>query len=247
MIKQVVILAGGIGSRIQSVAGGQPKALISVAGRPFIEHQFALLTRSGLQDVLLCVGHLGEQIEHHVGDGAAWGMRVQYSRESPAHLLGTGGALVNALPLLQETFMVMYGDSFLPIDYAVFARAFVASDCPAMMSVFRNAGRWDRSNTRIAGGQIMYYDKHAPAGTTDCIDYGLTAFRRETIRPYTKRTVPLDLAVILQDLVARHELAAWEAPLRFYEIGKPEGLRELETALSRATQDKSDTATASIK
>lgn len=235
MIKQVVILAGGIGSRIQSIAGDCPKALIQVAGRPFIEHQFMLLARSELRDVLLCVGHLGDKIEHHISDGSAWGMRVQYARESPTHLLGTGGALINALPLLQETFMVMYGDSYLPIDYGAFGHAFAQCGHPAMMSVFRNAGQWDHSNTRVVNGLVSFYDKAAPSGVADYIDYGLTAFRREEIEAYRDHKLPLDMAVILKNLVARNALAAWEASQRFYEIGKPEGLRALEAVLAVPT------------
>ena len=229
---QAVILAGGTGTRIRSVAGGRPKVLIPVAGRPFLEHQLGMLAASGVRDVLLCIGHLGEQILAHVGDGSRFGVRVRCVFEDPAHLLGTGGALVHALPLLHERFMVMYGDSYLPIDYAAFAAAFDAAGLPAMMSVYRNEGRWDHSNARVAGGRVAYYDKRAPAGAADCIDYGLMAFRREVLAAYAHRPPPLDLALVLQDLVARGELAAWEAPCRFYEIGKPEGLRELEEKLA---------------
>ncbi|TAN38278.1 MAG: HAD-IIIA family hydrolase [Verrucomicrobia bacterium] len=236
---QVVILAGGVGTRIQAMAGGLPKALIPVARRPFIEHQFTLLAKNQIRDVVLCVGHLGHLIEKHVGDGSRWGLRVQYARENPSALLGTGGALVNALPLLQDKFMVMYGDSYLPIDYAAFVRAFEQGHCPAMMSVYRNAEQWDHSNTRVAEGHVVFYDKKATAGTAKFIDYGLTAFRRDLIQRYIGYPVPLDMAIILQDLVKAHALAAWEAPTRFYEIGKPEGLRELETFLNR--MDHADT------
>ncbi len=232
----MVILAGGVGSRIQSVAQGLPKALIPVGGRPFIERQFALLRASGCRDVLLCVGHLGEQIERCVGDGARLGLRVAYAWEDPTHLLGTGGALVHALPLLRETFMVMYGDSYLPVDYGAFASAFSAARTPALMSVFRNEGRWDHSNVRVERQRVVYYDKRAPVGAANCIDYGLIAFRREVIAAYAGQPLPLDMATILQALVGRGELAAWAAPRRFYEIGKPEGLRELEEHLAQAAQ-----------
>jgi len=229
---QVVILAGGLGTRLQKVAGNVPKALMPVAGRPFIEHQFQMLSAAGAGDVLLCVGHLGDKLETHVGDGSRFGLRVRYAHEDPTRLLGTGGALVNALPLLQETFMVMYGDSYLPIDYAAFLHAFMNCGHPAMMSVFRNNGQWDHSNTRVANGQVISYDKIAPLGTVDYIDYGLTAFQRQEIETYRDYKPPLDMAIILKNLVERKALAAWEAPRRFYEIGKPEGLAELEEFLT---------------
>ena len=231
MPMQVVILAGGVGTRVQSVAQGRPKALLPVAGKMFIEHQFSLLGACGVRDVLLCIGHLGDQIQEAVGDGGRYGLKVRYSCEDPKRLLGTGGALVNALPQLQSRFMVMYGDSFLPIDYAAFARAFAGAGCPGMMSVYRNEGRWDHSNTRVAQAKVVYYDKKAPAGAADCIDYGLTAFDKSVIETYRGKELPLDMAVILRDLCEKGMLAAWEAPRRFYEIGKPEGLRELDEYL----------------
>ena len=228
---QTVILCGGMGTRIASVARGLPKALIPVAGRPFIEHQFDRLAACGLRDVLLLVGIGGDRIEAHVGDGAAWGMRVAYSRESPDRLLGTGGALVNALPRLAESFLVMYGDSYLTVDYRAVAAAFQASGCPAMMTVYRNEGRWDASNTRVEDGRVVFYSKKARPGEAAWIDYGLTAFRRSVIEDRRPAPMPLDMAAILGDLVPAGRVAAFETPDRFYEIGKPEGLAELDTLL----------------
>ena len=230
---QVVILAGGLGTRLRALAPDTPKALMPVAGRPFIEHQFALLRRNGLTEVLLCVGHLAEAIEARVGDGARFGMRVAYSREDPAHLLGTGGALVRALPALRPTFLVLYGDSYLPTDYAAVIRAFESSSCRALMTVFRNRGRWDPSNARVDGRLVVFYSKKARPGEADCIDYGLSAFRREAIEDYCGEPLPLDLARIQGDLVAAGQMAALEVRERFFEIGKPEGLADLERELAR--------------
>lgn len=229
---QVVILAGGLGTRLRAIDPQRPKALMPVAGRPFIEWQFDLLQRNHLTDVVLSVGHLGDQIIRHVGDGRAWGLRVRYAVEDPAHLRGTGGALVHALDLLADEFLMLYGDSYLPIAWAPVIAAFHASGCPALMTVFRNAGAWDASNARVAGARVVFYSKTAKPGEADWIDYGLLAFRRSVIERYARAPNPLDMAVILSDLVAAGELAAYEAPQRFYEIGKPEGLRELESHLA---------------
>lgn len=230
---QAVILCGGLGTRIAPVARGLPKSLLPVAERPFIEHQLERLRAGGVGEVLLCVGAGGDRIEAHVGDGTRWGLRVEYSREDPRHLLGTGGALVNALPLLAAEFLAMYGDSFLPIDVGVVAAAFRQSGCPALMSVYRNAGRWDASNARVEGGRVTFYSKTAASGGTEWIDYGLMGFRRSVIEAYRDAPMPLDLAVVLAALAAEGRLAAWVAPERFYEIGKPDGYWELD-ALMRA-------------
>ncbi len=228
---QVVILAGGLGTRLQAIARDLPKALVPVAGRPFIEHQFDLLRAHGLTDVLLCIGMKGDMVERRVGTGERFGLRVEYSRENPDHLLGTGGALLNAWPLLRDEFLVMYGDSYLPTDFRAVVRAFRERAVPAMMCVYRNRGQWDASNTRIEGEWVTFYSKRAPLGEADYIDYGLSAYRRETLEPYRDLPMPLDLSVVQEDLVNRRKLAAFEVSERFYEIGKPAGLRELEEYL----------------
>ena len=225
---QVVIIAGGLGTRLKSVAPDTPKALVPVAGRPFVEHQLELIRKNGMDDVLICVGYGADKIEGHLGDGAKWGVRVRYSREDPAKLLGTGGALVNALPLLADSFFTLWGDSYLPTDYRAMEQAFVKSGCPSQMSVYRNEGRWDSSNARIARGMVIFYSKSAKPGEADYIDYGLSAFKKYVIEGYENARPPLDLATIQGDLVRRGEMAAFEAMDRFYEIGKPEGLRELD-------------------
>jgi N-acetyl-alpha-D-muramate 1-phosphate uridylyltransferase len=228
---QVVILAGGLGTRLKSVAPDTPKSLVPVAGKPFIDHQFELLRRNGLRRVLLCVGFRGEQIERHVGDGSAFGMEVQYSYEDPAMLLGTGGAMLNALALLEDRFFMLYGDSYLPTNYRAVVDAFQARGTPAMMCVFRNEGQWDKSNVRIAGDRVVFYSKAAGPGEADYIDYGLSAYRKSAIQGYHGVTLPVDLARIQEDLVRRNEMGSFVVEERFYEIGKPEGLAELDALL----------------
>jgi NDP-sugar pyrophosphorylase family protein len=228
---QVVILAGGMGSRIEHIAPGTPKILLNVAGRPFVEHQFDLLRRAGLRHVLLCTGRGSGLIESHVSDGARFGMNVAYSRENPVQLLGTGGALVNALPLLHDRFLVMYGDAYLRIDYRKVAEHFERCGCDGLMCVFRNEGRWDNSNVRVHRDRVTFYSKSAPPGEADHIDYGLSAFHRHVMDRYTSSSLPFDLSRIHGDLIASGGLAAFTADARFYEIGRPEGLTELDSYL----------------
>ena len=234
---QVVIIAGGLGTRLKAVAPDLPKALVPVAGRPFIEHQLGLLKKNGLLDVLLCVGHFADKIERHVGDGSRFGLRVKYSYEDPAQLLGTGGALINALPLLQDSFFTLYGDSYLPTDYNAIVRAFESGGRKALMSVYRNEGKWDKSNVRVQGDRVVFYSKAAQPGEADCIDYGLSAYRKSVIQAYREVTLPLDLARLQEDLVLRGEMGAFVVPDRFYEIGKPEGLAKLETMLKSGVME----------
>lgn len=227
----VAILAGGLSTRLQPLTEQIPKALIAVAGEPFLTHQLRLLRSAGIRKVVLCVGHLGEMIQREFADGSGVGMELAYSFDGPA-LLGTGGALRKALPLLGEQFLVLYGDSYLPIEYAAPARALAASGKLALMTVFPNQNRWDSSNVRFEGGEIKRYDKRERTAEMKHIDYGLGVFRAAALAPWPNEK-PFDLVDVYQDLIGRKELAGFEVSQRFYEIGSREGLAELDAMLRR--------------
>lgn len=225
----IAILAGGLATRLRPLTEQIPKALIEVAGEPFIVHQLRLLRREGIERVVLCIGYLGDRIESFVGDGSAFGVRVVYSREPP-ELLGTGGALRNALPLLGDEFLVQYGDSYLEVSYAPIVRFFRQSGRQALMTVFRNEGRWDTSNVEFVDGEIRNYDKRQRTPAMAFIDYGLGAFKANALRrlPAGER---IDLADVYRELLADGELVGYEINQRFYEIGSTEGLAETDRYL----------------
>jgi len=201
-----------------------PKSLVDVGGRPFAVEQLELLRRNGLAEIVFCLGHLGEQVEAALGDGRAWGVRLRYVYDG-AQLLGTGGALLRALPLLGESFFVLYGDSYLDCDYAAVAAAFRDSGRLGLMTVFRNAGQWDASNVHYDQGRIRRYDKRQRSPEMQHIDFGLGLLTAEALRRYPLGPA-LDLATVYQDLLAADQLAAFEVQQRFYEIGSPAGLAE---------------------
>jgi NDP-sugar pyrophosphorylase family protein len=221
----IAILAGGLATRLRPVTETIPKALVEIAGEPFLGHQLRLLSQRGLERVVLCVGYLGEQVRDYAGDGSAFGLHVDYSFDGP-QLLGTAGAIRQAMPLLDETFFVTYGDSYLPCDYGDAARTFLESGKPGLMTVFRNEGRWDSSNVEYSEGRILAYDKANRTPRMRHIDYGLGVFGRRAFDAVPEGR-PCDLAAVYQDLLQRGDLAAWEALERFYEIGSLEGIREL--------------------
>jgi len=229
---QMVILAGGLGTRLKSVANNLPKALVPVAGKPFIDHQLELLRKNHIENVLLCIGYKADMIEKHLGNGKAFGLKISYSRESPDQLLGTGGALINALPLLQKNFMVLYGDSYLPTDYQKIVRAFEKKRALALMCVYRNQDKWDKSNVKIAGSLVVFYAKKNGDENPDWIDYGLSVYKKSVIEQYLNKRLPLDLAEIQEKLVINRQMNAHVVKERFYEIGRPSGLKELEKLLS---------------
>ena len=206
-----------------------PKSLIPVNGEPFIAHQLKLLRDRGLDHVVLCLGYLGEMIEDFVGSGNRFGLQVEYSWDGPAPQ-GTAGAVRKALPLLGESFLVMYGDSYLLCDYAAVERSFLASGKQALMTVFRNDGQWDTSNVEFRGGEIITYDKRHLTPRMRHIDYGLGAFRSRLFEELPETGG--DLAAIFQNALARNELAALEIEQRFYEIGSFDGLQSLSDAIA---------------
>ena len=227
---QAVVLAGGLATRMRPHTLTVPKSLLEVAGRPFVDWQLERLAASGLRDVVMCVAHLGEQIRAHVGDGGRFGVRVAWS-EDGGKLLGTAGALRGALHLLAERFVVTYGDSYLPFDYAEPLRTLAAhDDCDGVMSVFKNDGKWDASNVVTDGIWVMRYEKGCRETAFDHIDYGATALRRELIAALPSGE-PRGLDALQEELARRKRLRACVARARFFEIGSPEGLAELDRHL----------------
>lgn len=233
----VAILAGGLATRLLPVTHAIPKALVDVGGEPFIVHQLRLLRDNGATRVVLCVGHLGEMIQAELAPRAAsLGMSIDFSFDGP-HLLGTAGALRKAAHLLGNTFFVLYGDSYLKCNYRDVQRCFVDSGKQALMTVFRNDGRWDTSNVAFAAGNILAYDKARQLPTMRHIDYGLGVMRASALGavPEGKSS---DLARLYQLLLERGELAGCEISERFYEIGSPDGLAETRTLLEPLSKNQ---------
>jgi NDP-sugar pyrophosphorylase family protein len=225
----VAILAGGLAKRLRPITETIPKALMTVAGLPFLAHQLRLLHTAGLRRIIICAGYLGEMIEAEFGDGRHFNLRIEYSFDRP-HLLGTGGALKRALPLLGRHFFVLYGDSYLPIDYRKVARAFMTGDKAGLMTVYRNEGRWDTSNVQFEAGQVLRYDKTQPTPEMHHIDYGLGILRAESLAPWPDNE-PFDLADVYRHLLSENQLSGHEVTERFYEIGSAKGLAELDAFL----------------
>ncbi len=222
----VVILAGGLATRLRPITEKIPKALAEVNGEPFLAHQLRLLRANGFERVVMSVAYLGEMIRDFAGDGSAFGLRIDYSFDGPAYL-GTAGAIRKARPLLGDVFFVLYGDSYLPCRYADVEARHRASGRLALMTVFRNDGLFDASNVEFAGGEILAHDKKRRTPAMRHIDYGLGVFRAEAFDMVPDGdAAPADLAELYARLLNVGQLAAYEATERFYEIGTVQGLRD---------------------
>jgi NDP-sugar pyrophosphorylase family protein len=229
----VAILAGGLATRLRPITEKIPKSLVPVAGKPFLTHQLELLHSRGIRHTVLCVGYLGEMIQRDYGS-EAFGIKLDYSFDG-AKLLGTGGAIKRALPKLGGEFFVLYGDSYLPIEYRLIAEFFEHSGKLGCMTVYHNEGRYDTSNVVFADGEIKVYDKKAKLPEMRHIDYGLSLFKAAAFDGYSAEQ-PFDLADVMSKLVREKQLAGYEVKERFYEIGSPAGLKELEELLGSGKQ-----------
>ena len=234
----VAILAGGLATRLRPIRETTPKSMIQVAGEPFIVHQLNLLRREGVRQVVLCVGFLGEKIKQLIGDGRRFGLQVAYSFDGDV-LMGTGGALRRALPLLGDAFFVLYGDSYLDVALLPITLAFRRQGLPALMTVFRNEGRFDTSNVVFDGTRVVRYDKPTPSADMRYIDYGLGIFTADVLaRKSAER--PFDLSEVYTSLASAGQLAGYEVTRRFYEIGTPAGLAETDRYLRGTGMPVSD-------
>jgi N-acetyl-alpha-D-muramate 1-phosphate uridylyltransferase len=229
----VAILAGGLATRLRPITEKVPKALLPIAGRPFIHWQLGLLAQQGVTEVVLCAGHLGEQIQAAVGDGSRFGVTVRYSLDGEA-LLGTGGALQRALPKLGAAFFVLYGDSYLRCSFAAVQMAYEESGALGLMTVFCNEDRWGKSNVLLRDGIVVEYDKHSPRPGMRHIDYGLSILSTQALQR-SPASAAFDLADLYHDLAARGELAALAVNERFYEIGSAGGMEATDHYLRSTT------------
>ena len=228
---QCVILAGGLGTRMRPLTETCPKTLLPVNGRPFAHHQLHWLAAQGVTEAIYCIGHEGDRIRRYWDKEPSPIPSIRYVDEG-TRLRGTGGAirLAREQGVLEESFLVIYGDSFLPVEYAPIWQAFQASGMPALMTVLRNEGRWDRSNAIYENGRVILYDKTADAAMR-YIDYGLSACRRELFAGAVPEV--FDLAALFHELSLQGQLAGYEVAHRVYEIGSPAGLQDLELYLEQ--------------
>ena len=220
----VAILAGGLATRLRPLTEVIPKALVDVAGKPFIVRQLAYLREQGVTHVVLCIGYLGNIVQNVVGSGESFGLKVSYSEDGPT-LLGTGGALRKATSYLSDEFFVLYGDSFLPVNFSEVQTAYQLRKQPALMTVMKNQDQWDKSNVLFVEGQLIEYNKRTPRAEMAYIDYGLGVVTATLLEQYPIGH-SFDLAEMYQDLSLRGQLAGLEVYERFYEIGSHTGLKE---------------------
>lgn len=236
MMYSVAILAGGLATRLRPVTESIPKALVSVNDKPFIHYQLQYLKQQGITEVVLCLGYLGQMIENDIGDGSQFGLRVKYSYDGEK-FLGTAGALKKALPLLDDNFFVLYGDCFLPIEYAPIQQVFQKKPTKALMCILKNENQWDQSNVISRANNLITYNKKQAIPEMCYIDYGLSIVNREIFSSLEENTF-LDLADLFQQLSEHDQLLGLEVFERFYEVGSFKGIEETKYFFNKRKNDE---------
>lgn len=225
---QVVILAGGKATRLYPLTRTIPKSMIEICGRPFFEYQIKLLLKNNIKNIVMCVGTFYRQIVDFFGDGQKLGVSIQYSIEDPEKLLGTAGALKNAEKYLDDVFFVMYGDSYLPINFTKVYEKFKNNKKLGLMTIYKNNNKFDKSNVSKLGDLVTVYDKTGKENNLEYIDYGLLILKKEALQMIPSNEF-VDLGVLMQKLIEKRELISYEVHDRFYEIGSVSGIKDFET------------------
>jgi NDP-sugar pyrophosphorylase family protein len=220
---QCVILCGGVGSRLYPLSKDIPKSMIKINNKPFIEYQIELLKKNGIKDIVLCVGHLSEQIKNHLGDGRKFGVRLTYGDPKDAKY-DTGGVIKAVEENLKKEFFILYGDSYLPVDFQEIMNIFHIFRKKGLMTVFKNFNKFDKSNVEIEDGMVLKYDKKNNEKMI-YIDYGLSIFRKDVIKSMPVK-FPLD--DVFKQLIKEKQLASFVIKTPFQEIGSFEGLKRFE-------------------
>jgi len=231
---QIVILCGGKATRLYPLTKKIPKSMMRFEGKPFLEQQLDLLKKNRIFDIVLCVGYKAEQIKKYFGDGKNFGVEIKYSSDKK-RLLGTGGALKKAENLLEDSFLVMWGDSYLPFNFQKAIKFFKKSNKPGMMIVFKNLNKYEPSNVEVKNNLVKSYSKKRKTKKMKYIDYGVSIYRKEVLKYLPKNQV-CDLTKLQQALIKKRQLLAYPAEKRFYQIGSPDGLEELKNYIKRKTK-----------
>jgi NDP-sugar pyrophosphorylase family protein len=230
-MRQVVILAGGEAKRLRPVTESVPKALVKIEGKPFVDWQLELLAKNKFSRVIFCTSYKSDMIQNYVGNGSKYGLEISFVEDGKERL-GTGGAIRNAIPHLDQEFIVMYGDSFLDINFQQVSHGFDHCSKPAMMTIYKNDGKYDNSNVKLNNRGDIFYNKENPDASFKYIDYGLIFFKREVFEE-TVIGKTFDLSEMLHKLSKQFRIAGFEVQSRFYEVGSFSGIIELETYLRK--------------
>lgn len=219
----ILILAGGLGSRVAHISGDYPKSMIKIGEKYFIEHQIKLFNNAGFKDIIFSVGYKEKIIKDFIQQDKFQNINIRAISDGSTPL-GTGGAVINALSEVKNEFFVTYGDSFLDIDFKSFYLHSQKYEC--CMVTYQNHNKYDRSNCKYLKNGTLIYDKKAHDSDFDSIDCGMLYFKKSA---FNNLNFPesFDLADLLAFKSKEGKLQGFEIHKRFFEIGSESGIQDL--------------------
>jgi len=220
-LKQIVIIAGGLATRLQPITETIPKSMVLLKGKPFFEYQIELCKKNGVREIIFCGGHLWEQVNNYFGNGEKFGVKIIYSIENEK--LDTGGAVKNAFEHLDDEFFVMYGDSYLTLDWQKAYKFLKKSGAKGLMTTYENNWHPEPSNVLVGGGgYIKEYNKEKPGKEMRFIEYGINIFPKDIIKKIPGKSFPISR--YFDFLIKRGQLVSYPSKDRFFEVGCFEGI-----------------------
>lgn len=226
---QALILAGGMGTRLRPVTYHIPKPMVPIHGKPFLWHQLMLLRENGFKDILLLVGYLGHVIEEYFRDGCDIGMKIRYSYEDAP--LGTAGAIKNADKVITGDFLLLNGDTFLPIDYVAMSAFFLRCGKIGLIAVSSDSSQINTYNMKITESAVVAsYDKKNAVGM-NCKDAGAGFYKRSVLELIDKYNASSFEEDIYPRLISESGLAAYKTDTKIYDIGTQQGLKAISERL----------------
>ena len=208
-----------------------PKSLLTIKGKPFIYYQLFQLIDQGITEVFLCLGHLGEKIENYITMDLNLELEIKFVYDGNS-VLGTGGSILNAIKYLPNEFFVLYGDSYLNINYRAVYNEYILSNKHALLTIYHNKGKFDSSNVQLRENGEIIYSKNNKNKNMNFIDYGLSLLTKDVFKKYFSHNV-FDLSIVLESLSTQKQLAYYQAKNRFYEIGSKSGYENLKKNITQ--------------
>ena len=220
-----------MGTRLRPLTHEVPKPMIIIRNKPFLYYQIIYLKRSGIKNILLLVGYLGDQIKNYFGDGSIFGLSIKYSEDK--HCLGTGGAIKQAAQLLDDSFFLIYGDSFLPIEYDKIFERFIENGKRGLLVISHNSDPFARGNITIdKDSNIIRYEKDGSNSRLKYIDAGVGVLSKDILTFLGQHEITSLEKEGFPELIKHKELAGFITDERFYDIGTVAGLNKFRRRLN---------------
>lgn len=221
-IRQAVILAGGRGERMRPFTDSQPKPMVQINGKPFLEYLIELLKKNGIEEVVILVGYKHEKITEYFGDGLKFGISIKYSIGAVED--ETGSRIRNARELLNDEFLLLYCDNYWPLRLERLYQFHKEHGTLGTVTVYANKHKITRNNMSVNdNGLVVTYDKSRISPNLNGVDVGFFILGKRVLDYMPESNFSFETEIIPK-LIERRELSGYLTNERYYSIGSPDRL-----------------------